>query len=116
MSSEPYNPEFQRRNRKNLSELFDAILGAEPKPLTPKIEELLCNECGHPISLHDANEGCTYERGDAYISGFAPMAQGPCGCAKPADDGDMEYSNERIAEADERGDDDRESTEERYRQ
>lgn len=45
----------------------------------------LCEECGHPVSLHD-EYGCQYERGDAWVTGNqadAPtvlMAQGPCGC------------------------------------
>ncbi len=40
----------------------------------------LCDECGHRIRLHGQPEGCQYERGDRYQSGYAPMAMGPCGC------------------------------------
>lgn len=39
----------------------------------------LCDECGHPTRLH-GSEGCAFERGDRYESGYAPMAGGPCGC------------------------------------
>lgn len=46
--------------------------------LMESVEE--CEECGHPVNLHDAEEGCTFERGDSYESGYAPMALGPCGC------------------------------------
>lgn len=45
-------------------------------------DEAVCDECGHPVVRHDAKEGCTFERGDSYESGFAPMALGPCGCTE----------------------------------
>ena len=38
-----------------------------------------CEECNHPIEKHGP-DGCEFERGDTYESGFAPYAQGPCGC------------------------------------
>ena len=43
-------------------------------------ETITCEECDHPVHLHDSKEGCTFERGDHYESGYAPMALGPCGC------------------------------------
>jgi hypothetical protein len=49
-------------------------------------DEQICDECLHPISLHHADYGCEYERGDAWITGNQPsqptvlMAMGPCGC------------------------------------
>jgi hypothetical protein len=45
-----------------------------------------CDDCGHDVNLHDAKEGCTFERGDAWVTGnqgsqpTVLMAQGPCGC------------------------------------
>jgi hypothetical protein len=44
----------------------------------PDIE--ICDECGHEVRLHNDPDGCQYECGDRYESGFAPMAGGPCGC------------------------------------
>ena len=47
------------------------------------VHEAICEECNHPIRLHHENEGCEYERGDAWVEGKncgGWVAQGPCGC------------------------------------
>jgi hypothetical protein len=41
--------------------------------------ERLCDECSHPIRLHDDPYGCQHERGDQVV-GEVLMAMGPCGC------------------------------------
>jgi len=46
----------------------------------------LCDNCGHTKNEHWDRYGCTFERGDEWVTGNQPeaptclMAQGPCCC------------------------------------
>lgn len=78
--------------------LRNSFVGPQPEPE--------CEECGHKMRLHDAKEGCTFERGDAWVDGErmgARMAQGPCGCTsvtvEPAEDTECDYNLDRMKEA-----------------
>lgn len=49
--------------------------------LARELEE--CEDCGHAIAKHGP-DGCTHERGDAWVDGVsmgAWVARGPCGCS-----------------------------------
>jgi len=51
-------------------------------PSRASLDEVLdCDNCGHPLSLHDPKYGCEFERGD-FLIGDAEFLQavGPCGC------------------------------------
>lgn len=45
------------------------------------LDELICDECGHPVSAHHSDYGCEMEGGDGYRAGSDILeALGPCGC------------------------------------
>ena len=44
------------------------------------MSDQLCEECLHPIRLHNDQYGCEVEGPDIYEAGYAPRASGPCGC------------------------------------
>lgn len=47
------------------------------------MENQLCPDCGHKISLHADRFGCQHERGDVFVEGNVCggwVAPGPCGC------------------------------------